>query len=114
MPDGPYRPRPAASDAGEAIERLAAKGHRALLEARATGETALAAEERRLGERHLRVALGDHHGAPIRTAGYAVVGAGALTVAAGFLTSAYLAVPGGLAMVVGFLVGMNARPTATR
>jgi hypothetical protein len=113
MPDLPYRPRPPASDAGDAIERLAAEGHHRILEARAI-DRKLAEKERRLGEKRLRVALGAHYGAPIRVMSFGVLGVGGLMVAAGLLWRTYMFIPGSVATVVGFLVGMNAPPAATR
>lgn len=123
MSEAPYRPDPQGSEADVEIARLAARGERRILDAKAAGASEAAdgtnAEERRR-EANVRVALGAYYGSPVRWACFAMMGVGVLTFVVGGLlgleggAAAAALVIGLFAVIGGFLATFWVDPAASR
>jgi len=112
MPDAPYRADPPQPEATKELARLAAEGQSRILQASAA-PAKIEEKKRRAGERHVRVALGGHHGAPVRTASYVLIGVAALASVGALLWGAGMLWLG-LPLLIGALaVRWYAPPKAT-
>jgi hypothetical protein len=119
MPEGPYRATPPEPEATTKLARLATEGQHRILEASeraAAARQELEVRQRKVAERHLRVALGGHYGAPVRTVAHVLIAVGALMVVAFVWDVPRLLriVPGVIVLLGGLLVRWLAPPVATR
>ncbi|MGH7297768.1 MAG: hypothetical protein ACRELB_22710 [Polyangiaceae bacterium] len=73
MPDEPYRPAPPGLDRAGELSRLAAEGQHRIDEANAHQAAALQVTDQKSHDKNVRLALGEHYGAPVRTMSYVLI-----------------------------------------
>ena len=113
VPDEPYPPSPPGLGEDTDLARLAAEGQRRILEAKRGRVGAGPDAGARSRDRNLRVALGGHYGAPIRTTAYVLIAAGIGLLIGGFFWPAESVFVLWPVLLGGVLLRVLAAPMAT-